>query len=96
MALFYALRDKLHEFYVVTFNAAGRNFVIKYQDKQATLSFGKAPNKFVEDCRKICADLDVDKALIMGSFKGRMKLYFSHQIKKTDHQKFKNSWHLYK
>ena len=93
MALLGALVDKLHEFYIITSDAHGKNFVIKYQDKQTHVSFGKASRHFVEDCRKLCVELKLDKALVMGCFNDRMKLHFSHQIKKEDYQKFRNIWH---
>lgn len=96
MDFFSALIDKLHELYIIIFNAYGKNFVLKYQDKQIHVSFGKPSKQFTDDCRKVCVELGLDKALIMGYFNGCMKLHFSRQVKKIDHQKFRNIWHLYK
>jgi len=96
MTLFRALIDKFHELYIVLFNADGKNFVLKYQDKQIHVSCGKPSKQFTEDCRKLCVELGLDKALIMGYFNGWMKLHFSHQIRKEDHQKFRNIWHINK
>lgn len=80
------LIDKLHELYIIVFNAYGKNFVITYRDKQARITFGKTSKQFREDCEKLCLELGLDKALIMGDYNGRLKLHFSHQIKKRDRQ----------
>ena len=93
MGLFDTVVDSLHRFYIVTFDAHKKNFVIKYQDKQAHVSHGRVSRPFTEDCRKLCIESKLDKALIMGFFDDRMVLHFSRNIKKKDHQKFRNIWH---
>ena len=94
MALLGILIDKLHEFYIIVFNIRGRNFVIKYKKKQAYISYGKVSKGFLEDCNKLCMELKLNNALIIGYFDNRMKLHFSHQINKKDYQKFRNIWHV--
>ena len=93
MVLFHGLLDKLHEFYIIIFDAHKKNFVIKYHDEQADVSFGRVSRQFAEDCRRLCMELELDKALIMGYFDERMVLHFSCNIEKKDHQKFRNVWH---
>lgn len=93
MDLFGALIDKIHEFYIISFDTHHKNFVIKYKNQQVRVSFGKVSNHFKQDCEKLFTELNLDKALVMGYYNGRMKLHFSHQIQKKDRQKFRNSWH---
>lgn len=93
MALFDTFSDKLRELYIRASNPYGKNFVVKYKDERIHISSGKVSKDFVEDCRKLCIELELNKALIMGCFDDRMVLHFSRNIKKKDHQKFRNIWH---
>lgn len=84
--------DTIRERWIMASDLHSKNFVLKCTQGQTHVPYGRVSRHFTRDCEKICGELKLRRAVVMGRYDGRMKLYFSHQIQKKDRQKFWNSW----